>query len=125
MICVRSRRGRKPILWLGLCCAIFGSATTAKADFISVTNLVTDDQTVNFAQSTDPFLKNAWGISYASAPGGPFWVSNNGTGVATLYRVSPTTDATTSAWRPASTRHNSATVRRWTGARRPYPPARA
>jgi len=95
MICVRSRRGRKPILWLGLCCAIFGSATTAKADFISVTNLVTDDQTVNFAQSTDPFLKNAWGISYASAPGGPFWVSNNGTGVATLYRVSPTTDATT------------------------------
>jgi uncharacterized protein (TIGR03118 family) len=93
MICVRSRRARRPIIWLGLCCAILGSTDAARGDFISVVNLVTDDQTVNFAQTTDPFLKNAWGISHSASS--PFWVSDNGTGVATLYQVNPTTNATT------------------------------
>lgn len=32
---------------------------------------------------TDPKLVNPWGI--ASSPSGPFWVSDNGTGVSTLY----------------------------------------
>ena len=44
MICVRSRGCRRAIIWLGLCCAILGSANTARGDVISVTNLVTDDQ---------------------------------------------------------------------------------
>jgi len=52
---------------------------------IQVTNLVTDDQTAHPAQITDPFLKNAWGISHST--GSPFWVSDNRAGVATLYQV--------------------------------------
>ena len=93
MICVRRRGCRRAIIWLGLCCAILGSANTARGDVISVTNLVTDDQAVNSAQITDPFLKNAWGISHST--GSPFWVSDNGMGVTTLYQVNPTTNATT------------------------------
>jgi uncharacterized protein (TIGR03118 family) len=84
---------RSAIICLGLCCALAGFAGTARADAVSVTNLVTDDQAVNPAKITDPFLKNAWGVSYA--PGGPFWVSDNATGVATLYQVNPATNATT------------------------------
>lgn len=44
------------------------------------TNLVSD---LPGAHTRDPNLVNAWGISFF--PGGPFWVSDNGTGVATLY----------------------------------------
>ena len=57
------------------------------------TNLVTDDQTANAAQITDPGLKNAWGMSFGSAT--PFWVSANGSGTANLYSVNPGTQATT------------------------------
>ncbi len=57
------------------------------------TNLVTDDQTANAAQISDPNLKNAWGMSFG--PSSPFWVSANGTGTANLYAVDPTTQATT------------------------------
>jgi len=38
-------------------------------------------------------LKNAWGISHSGSS--PFWVSDNGAGVATLYGVNPTTNAVT------------------------------
>jgi len=55
----------------------------------TVTNLVTDDQSVNAAKINDPSLVNAWGMSHSA--GSPFWVSDNGTGVATLYAVNPTT----------------------------------
>jgi uncharacterized protein (TIGR03118 family) len=37
------------------------------------------------AQLTDPDMTNAWGVSFS--PTSPFWVSDNGTGVATLYTV--------------------------------------
>lgn len=66
---------------------------SAHAAPIEVVNLVTDDQSANPAQTTDPDLVNAWGISYL--PTGPFWVSDNGTGVTTLYQVDPSTNATT------------------------------
>src|SRR5262249_42234203 len=92
MICVRGSWGRKPIMWLGLFAVLLGFTNTARGDFISVTNLVTDDQTVNSAQITDPFLKNAWGISHSGTS--PFWVSDNGMGVATLYGVDQTTNLT-------------------------------
>jgi uncharacterized protein (TIGR03118 family) len=46
------------------------------------TNLVSDQ--VGVAQILDPNLVNPWGIALNSA-GGPFWIANNGTGVATLY----------------------------------------
>ena len=57
------------------------------------TNLVTDDQTANAAQITDPGLKNAWGMSFG--PTTPLWVSANGSGTANLYSVDPGTQATT------------------------------
>ena len=93
MICVRGRRCRRTIMWLGLCCALLGSANTARGNDISITNLVTDDQLANAAQITDPFLRNAWGISHSS--GSPFWVSDNAAGVTTLYQVNPNTNVTT------------------------------
>ena len=34
------------------------------------------------ARFTDPTLVNPWGISFS--PGGPFWISDNGTGLSTL-----------------------------------------
>lgn len=45
--------------------------------------------------AADPDLQNPWGIS--ASPGGPFWVSDNGTGKSTLYSVDPVTNATTKA----------------------------
>ena len=45
------------------------------------TNLVSDIP--HLAAVTDSNLVNAWGISYS--PTGPFWVSDNGTGLSTLY----------------------------------------
>src|SRR6516165_10879065 len=89
---VRTLAHKTVILLLGLGWLVSGLATTSRADSVTVTNLVTDDQTVNKAQTADSFLKNPWGVSYA--PGGPFWVSENGSGVTTLYRVNPTTNAT-------------------------------
>jgi uncharacterized protein (TIGR03118 family) len=88
----RTRGCRRTIIWFALCWALSGFAGTSRAALFSVTNLVTNDQTVNSALITDPFLKNAWGISHST---GPFWVSDNATGVATLYQVNPTTNATT------------------------------
>jgi uncharacterized protein (TIGR03118 family) len=65
----------------------------ARAGSFVQTNLVTDDPTVNPAILTDPSLVNAWGMSYT--PGGPFWVSDNGTHFSTLYQVNPTTNLPT------------------------------
>jgi uncharacterized protein (TIGR03118 family) len=57
-----------------------GSLSTVQADFVQ-SNLVSD--IAGLAANTDPNLKNPWGI--ASSPTSPFWVSDNGTGVSTLY----------------------------------------
>jgi len=45
-------------------------------------NLVSD--LVGEANRRDPNLVNPWGISF-NPMGGPFWVSDNGTGVVTVY----------------------------------------
>jgi len=47
------------------------------------TNLVSDQPGV--AQLFDANLVNAWGISFSATS--PFWVSDNGTGVSTIYQV--------------------------------------
>jgi len=49
------------------------------------TNLVSD--LAGVAAIGDPNLVNPWGISESS--GSPFWISDNGAGAATLYRVPP------------------------------------
>jgi uncharacterized protein (TIGR03118 family) len=48
------------------------------------TNLVAD--TAGVAAVTDPNLVNPWGMS--DSPTGAFWVSDNGTGLSTLYNTS-------------------------------------
>jgi uncharacterized protein (TIGR03118 family) len=80
---------------LSVACAFAGglAVVSAQAAPISITNLITNDQSAQSAQITDPSLVNSWGISYL--PTGPFWVSDNGTGVTTLYRIDPATNATT------------------------------
>jgi uncharacterized protein (TIGR03118 family) len=56
---------------------------TASAGFTQ-TNLVAD--VAGGAANTDAHLLNPWGIAYA--PTGPFWVSDNHSGVSTLYNGS-------------------------------------
>jgi uncharacterized protein (TIGR03118 family) len=69
-------------------------AAAAPLSFAQV-NLVTDDKSIHpDAVLQDPSLVNAWGVSFTPA-GSPFWVSDNGTGLATLYRVDPNTNAPT------------------------------
>jgi uncharacterized protein (TIGR03118 family) len=60
------------------------SGTTANAGKFVQTNLVAD--TAGKATYTDPNLVDAWGISYS--PSGPFWISDNGTGLSTVYNGS-------------------------------------
>lgn len=75
------------VLTIGLLLALAlpGTVTAAPrqsgAAFYQQTNLVSDIP--GLAAVTDPHLVNPWGISFGSTT--PFWVSDNGTGVATLY----------------------------------------
>jgi uncharacterized protein (TIGR03118 family) len=53
----------------------------AHAGSFTQTNLTSDGSVK--AANTDPNLKNPWGVAFS--PTGPFWVSDNATGLATLY----------------------------------------
>jgi uncharacterized protein (TIGR03118 family) len=55
-------------------------AISAAAQY-SQTNLTSNEP--GEGNFTDPHLVNAWGI--AALPGGPLWVSDNGTGLSTIY----------------------------------------
>jgi uncharacterized protein (TIGR03118 family) len=57
------------------------TAAFARADTYSWTNFQSDIAGV--AQHVDPNLVNPWGM--AASPSGTIWVSDNGTGVSTLY----------------------------------------
>src|SRR6202161_2263627 len=50
----------------------------------TVTDLVGSDPSVSAAQ-TDPNLINPWGL--AESPTSPFWISDNGSGLASIYKV--------------------------------------
>jgi uncharacterized protein (TIGR03118 family) len=65
---------------LGL--ALMSISTAAVAQY-SLTNLVSNQ---TGARHTDPLLINAWGLAYG--PGGPFWISDAGSGWSTLYNGS-------------------------------------
>jgi uncharacterized protein (TIGR03118 family) len=64
-----------------LLAATIFTVASARADTYSWTNFQSDIAGV--AQHVDPNLVNPWGMSVS--PGGTIWVSDNGTGVATLY----------------------------------------
>jgi uncharacterized protein (TIGR03118 family) len=53
-------------------------------------NLVTNNQAAHAATIQDANLINPWGISFTATS--PFWVSDNGTGLSSLYKVDSTTD---------------------------------
>jgi uncharacterized protein (TIGR03118 family) len=70
--------------------AFIGIAAPAHATpLFDITDLVTDNNAnltslgLPGAAHSDPNLVNPWGISFGAAS--PFWVSDNGTGVSTLY----------------------------------------
>jgi len=72
------RRTISLIAGLGLV-MMFGP-TLAMAQY-QLTNLVSNQ--VGMAKHDDPLLVDGWGLAYA--PGNPFWVSDQGSGWATLY----------------------------------------
>jgi uncharacterized protein (TIGR03118 family) len=55
----------------------------AFAQHYQQTDLVTDSTSVSSTATIDPNLVNAWGMSRGS--GSPWWISDNGTGLVTLY----------------------------------------
>ena len=59
------------------------TANTALATAFVQTDLVSDIS--GLAAITDPHLKNSWGVSLSATS--PFWVSDQATSLATLYRV--------------------------------------
>src|SRR5206468_157579 len=61
--------------------AALALATAAHADSFVQTNLVSN--VAGLAAHTDSNLINPWGMSFSGTS--PFWVSNQGTGLATLY----------------------------------------
>jgi uncharacterized protein (TIGR03118 family) len=94
----RANSGRTLVagIWVAVLISVlmpFFCPMSAEADLFSQINLVTNDQSSNSALVTDSNLKNPWGISFF--PTSPFWVSDNKSGLATLYNVDPATNATT------------------------------
>ena len=91
---LRNRRARfvASLLAVG---ALFGIAASAQGSTYQLTDLVTDDVTNNNtngllaslglppAAHVDPNLINPWGVSFT--PTSPYWVSDNNSGVSTLY----------------------------------------
>src|SRR5262249_38760531 len=65
--------------------AALGLSKAEQASFLQ-TNLVSD--VPGMAEITDASLKNPWGVSESAKS--PFWVSDQGTSVSTLYSVTPT-----------------------------------
>jgi len=66
-------------------------STEASSQSVSQINLVTDNQDFLTSQGftkaafVDPNLINPWGMSFS--PTSPFWISDQGTGVSTLYNA--------------------------------------
>jgi len=82
-----------PFHALALAAALAAVPTAGHAIQASPVNLVTDDPAANPAKIADPGLVNAWGLSNSATS--PFWVSSNGGGTSTVYRVDPVTQAVT------------------------------
>jgi len=59
------------------------SAGSAFAQHYTRTDLTADNSSVSNAPNIDPNLVNPWGLSRAT--GSPWWVSDNGTSLSTLY----------------------------------------
>lgn len=71
--------------WIPAAIAIVLTLLTisANAQKYTRTDLTTDSSSVSPAPNIDPNLVNAWGLARSS--GSPWWVTDNGTGLSTLY----------------------------------------
>jgi uncharacterized protein (TIGR03118 family) len=67
-------------LTAGLGILLIVSSSVAVAQY-QLHNLVSNQ--IGHATHIDPLLVNAWGLAYG--PGGPFWISDQGSGWATIY----------------------------------------
>ena len=92
----------RPTLAAMFIASYFGAAATVEAGGYVETDLVVNKSVngvptltdkngiVHIAKFFDANLQNPWGISESTTS--PFWVSDNGTGVATLYSVAANPD---------------------------------
>jgi uncharacterized protein (TIGR03118 family) len=80
---LRTRRLALIGLGFGWMLGVMGTAAPAQAGEVFVATALATD-------ATDAQLINPWGISASGTS--PFWVSDNGAGVSTLYSVDPTTN---------------------------------
>src|SRR5882724_9558025 len=72
-------------VWVGLFLLALISSP-AFAQHFTRTDLTANQSSVSpAAPNVDPNLVNAWGLARAS--GSPWWVSDNGTGLSTLYNA--------------------------------------
>ena len=71
---------RKTSFTICLGLAVVFASSSALAQY-QLTNLVSNQFAA--AKHDDPLMVNAWGLAYG--PGGPFWISDNGSGWSTLY----------------------------------------
>jgi len=71
----------RQLLWAAAAFTLL--ALPANAQHYTRTDLTTDSASVTSAPNIDASLVNAWGLSRSS--GSPWWVSDNGTGLSTLY----------------------------------------
>lgn len=78
-VCFRRCSWRMAVLY-GLVLLAW-APVTGRADFLLQTNLVSDGAVP--AANIDPNLQNPWGIAMSATS--PFWISDNGTGLSTLY----------------------------------------
>src|ERR1019366_3302120 len=58
-------------------------ASNALAQHYTRTDLTTDNSSVTTAPNIDPNLVNPWGMARSS--GSPWWISDNGSSLSTLY----------------------------------------
>lgn len=80
---VVSKRMWRGITFFAALAIVVGMLPNLASAQYTVTNLVSNQPGVGNHQDTD--LVNPWGVAYA--PGGPFWVSDEGTGKSTLYNA--------------------------------------
>jgi uncharacterized protein (TIGR03118 family) len=72
---------RRTLVFLASLVVLMGLIPSAATAQYAITNLVSNQ--AGKAKHQDKVLVNAWGMSFF--PGGPFWISDNGSGVTTFY----------------------------------------
>jgi len=78
---VSQNRSRRTLVLLASLVILVGLIPSPVSAQYAITNLVSNQ--AGKAKHQDKVLVNAWGMSFF--PGGPFWISDNGTGVSTFY----------------------------------------